>query len=89
MQTDVKEIVLDDVADLESSSIVVYNDDVNSFQHVIACFVAILGHDALQAEQCAWIIHNNGKCSVKSGSFEELIPYCEALLDMQISAKIE
>ena len=73
----------------EQNKIVVFNDDVNSFDHVIACFVQLCDHEPHQAEQCALIIHNNGKCEVKSGELDDLIPICSALLDNQLSATIE
>jgi ATP-dependent Clp protease adaptor protein ClpS len=73
----------------ESNSIVLYNDDVNSFQHVIECLVKYCRHNPHQAEQCATIVHFNGKCSVKDGSYDDLKPICEALLENQLRAKIE
>jgi ATP-dependent Clp protease adaptor protein ClpS len=69
--------------------IVLHNDDVNTFDHVIACLVEICDHDPIQAEQCAWIVHYNGKCSVKRGSFDQLEPRCVALLDRGLSAAIQ
>jgi len=69
--------------------IVLHNDDVNTFDHVIDCLVDICDHDPIQAEQCAWIVHNNGKCSVKRGSFDQLEPRCVALLDRGLSAAIQ
>jgi ATP-dependent Clp protease adaptor protein ClpS len=68
--------------------IVVHNDDINTFDHVIGSLVEICGHDPIQAEQCAWIVHYNGRCSVKRGSFDQLEPRCTALLDRGISATI-
>jgi len=73
---------------LNKKHIVVFNDDVNTFEHVIDSFCKILNQQAEQAYQCAMIIHNNGKCSVKVGGFEKLKPLCEALLEQQISAEI-
>lgn len=69
--------------------IVVYNDDVNTFDHVIRCFQKYCNHNKLQAEQCALIVHYSGKCEVKRGSYEELKPICEALLEEGLTAKIE
>ena len=68
--------------------IVLHNDDVNTFDHVIRCLCVICGHDNLQAEQCAWIVHHNGKCSVKRGTFDALEPLCTALLEEGLSATI-
>ncbi len=69
--------------------LIVHNDDVNTFDHVIGCLVEICGHDPIQAEQCAWIVHYNGKCSVKRGTFDNLEPRCTALLDRGLSATIQ
>ena len=73
----------------EGVKIIVYNDDVNTFDHVIACFIDYCEHTVEQATQCAHIIHNNGKCDVKQGEREELQAICRALTDNYISAKIE
>lgn len=69
--------------------IILHNDDVNTFEHVIVCLMEICDHDPLQAEQCAWLVHYTGKCSVKRGSFEALRPLCEALCDRGLSADIQ
>ena len=65
------------------------NDDINSIQHVIACLVHYCNHIPTQAEQCATIVHNNGKCGIKTGEYDELKPIQEALLEQGLSAKIE
>lgn len=74
---------------VEQKDLIVYNDDFNSFDHVIESLIKICGHDTIQAEQCTWIIHNNGKCQVKRGPFKDLIPMCTGLLERGISAEIE
>ncbi|TSA25234.1 MAG: ATP-dependent Clp protease adaptor ClpS [Bacteroidetes bacterium] len=56
------------------NQLILFNDDVNSFEFVIETLIDVCGHDPLQAEQCAWIAHYKGKCSVKEGSFTELKP---------------
>ena len=68
--------------------IILNNDDVNTFDHVIDCLIEICGHEPIQAEQCAHIVHYNGKCSVKRGTFDQLEPRCVALLDRGLSAEI-
>lgn len=68
--------------------IVLHNDDVNTFAHVIVSLMEICAHEPLQAEQCAWIVHNNGKCSVKRGAFDDLEPMCSALQLRGLSADI-
>ncbi len=69
--------------------LILYNDDVNTFDHVIACLIRYCEHDELQAEQCSLIVHYNGKCTVKKGGFDDLRPKCEALLDNDLTADIE
>jgi ATP-dependent Clp protease adaptor protein ClpS len=73
----------------EPKTLVIYNDDVNTFEHVIESLIKICKHDNVQAEQCTWIIHYKGKCAVKKGSMDKIKPMCEAFLDRGISAKIE
>ena len=68
--------------------IILYNDDVNTFDHVINTLVAYCDHTYEQAEQCAYIVHYSGKCIVKTGSYEELEPICQKLLEAQLSAEI-
>ena len=75
--------------DKEGKHIVLYNDDFNSFNHVIESLMKHCGHDAIRAEQCATIVHHRGKCSVKSGLPESLEPVKELLLQEKLNAKIE
>lgn len=89
VEIEVSEKVESAIKNLFNSSIVLYNDDVNSFEHVILCLMKYCNHNPIQAEQCAFIVHNRGKCSVKNGSYEELKPICEALLENKLSAKIQ
>ncbi len=71
-----------------NNEIVLHNDDVNTFDHVIETLIRVCKHDALQAEQCALLVHYKGKCTVKTGTLEELKPQCSALLDAGLSAEI-
>ena len=73
----------------DQPKIVVYNDDYNTFDWVIQCFVEICSHTATQAEQLSYLIHFNGKATVKSGSMKELKPIKDALIDRGLSAVIE
>lgn len=85
-----EEVDLLEASEVESSySIILYNDDVNTFDHVINTLVKYCKHDSIQAEQCAFLVHYNGKCSVKNGSVKELKPVCEALLENHLTAQIE
>lgn len=72
----------------ELYDLVVFNDDINTFEHVIATLIQVCKHSSEQAEQCTWIIHYKGKCSVKKGSFEELAPMRQGICDKGISAEI-
>ncbi|HEY6160034.1 MAG TPA: ATP-dependent Clp protease adaptor ClpS [Bacteroidia bacterium] len=74
---------------VDIKELVLYNDDVNTFEHVIDSLIKICNHEPEQAEQCAYIVHYKGKCTVKAGEFEKLRPMCEALLDRGLSATIE
>jgi len=87
-----KEKVLEEVLVEEAvglnNEIVLYNDDVNTFDHVIDTLIAVCKHTSEQAEQCAILVHYKGKCTVKTGSYDELKPQCTALLDAGLSAEI-
>jgi ATP-dependent Clp protease adaptor protein ClpS len=78
-----------DVVDTELHNLIVWNDDVNTFDWVIASLVDVCGHEEIQAEQCALLIHHKGKCGVKKGSFDYLRPKAEALIDRGIQATID
>ena len=69
--------------------LILYNDDVNTFDHVINCLMRICSHELIQAEQCAWLVHQKGRCKVKNGSIKELRAMCEALLENGLTAQIE
>lgn len=83
----------EDIAVLEESTdlrnLVVYNDDVNTFDHVIETLIKVCNHTAEQAEQCTLLIHYKGKCTVKVGAYEELEGMCTSLHDKLLSANIE
>ena len=73
----------------EPYSLIVWNDEVNTFEWVIETLVEVCGHTAEQAEQCAYIIHFQGKYAVKEGSYDELKPLCDAITDRGIGATLE
>ena len=85
----VEELVLTDTETSEAHHLVLYNDDFNTFDHVIYTLIKVCEHSAEQAEQCSLIVHHKGKCTVKSGEIEDLKPRCQALLDAGLSAKIK
>ena len=87
-----EEVAVDPVletVDTAGFSLVLYNDEHNTFDHVIEMLVRVCGHDTTQAEQCALLVHFKGKCTVLSGSYEELEPKCTQLLDADLTAEIE
>lgn len=73
----------------EPYSLIVWNDEVNSFDWVIQTLIEVCKHSTEQAEQCAMIIHTQGKYGVKRGSYEELKPMCDAITERGIGATIE
>lgn len=72
----------------KENQIVLYNDDVNTFDHVINMLIYACDHTPEQAEQCSLIVHYKGKCTVKSGSYDDLKPRCSKLLEAGLSAEI-
>ncbi|MDQ4140097.1 MAG: ATP-dependent Clp protease adaptor ClpS [Bacteroidota bacterium] len=79
-------LLLEEHIDLRN--LVDYNDDVNTFDHVIETLIQVCNHSQEQAEQCTYLIHYKGKCTVKVGAFEELAGMCSAIHDRGISADI-
>ncbi|WP_420147512.1 ATP-dependent Clp protease adaptor ClpS [Spirosoma sp.] len=80
--------VLDEVVDTDVHNLVVFNDDVNTFDHVIDTLIDVCSHTPEQAEQCTLLIHYKGKCSVKNGSWEELVPMRNEICRRGISAEV-
>jgi len=92
MKTGYQEEVLTDVLEVVETTdlmdLVVFNDDVNTFDHVINTLIKVCSHTPEQAEQCTLLIHFKGKCAVKSGTFEFLRPMREAICEAGIDARI-
>lgn len=78
--------VLENEANL--NEIVLYNDEVNTFDHVIETLINVCDHTPEQAEQCSIIVHYKGKCTVKTGAYDDLKPRCTMLLNAGLSAEI-
>jgi ATP-dependent Clp protease adaptor protein ClpS len=76
-------------AEQEPCSLIVWNDDVNTFDWVIQTLVEVCHHTSEQAEQCAMLIHTQGKYAVKQGVYEELKPMCDEITERGIGATIE
>jgi ATP-dependent Clp protease adaptor protein ClpS len=72
----------------KQNEIVLFNDDVNTFDHVIETLIYACDHTPEQAEQCSIIVHYKGKCTVKTGPYEDLKPRCSKLLQAGLSAEI-
>jgi ATP-dependent Clp protease adaptor protein ClpS len=87
LHREAKEVdLLEEEVDLRE--LVVFNDDFNTFDHVIKTLIRVCKHTTEQAEQCTWLIHYKGKCTVKSGSYEELKPFRDGICEAGIDAKI-
>src|SRR5687768_8848360 len=81
---------VDTLTDLdEPCSLIVWNDEVNSFDWVIATLMEVCKHSYEQAEQCSYIIHFQGKYAVKQGSYDDLKPMCDAITERGIGATVE
>lgn len=87
-----KEKVLEDVLVeellVDEHEIVLYNDQVNTFDHVIETLINVCEHTPEQAEQCSIIVHYKGKCTVKTGEYDYLKSRCSKLLEAGLSAEI-
>ncbi|APQ19346.1 ATP-dependent Clp protease adaptor ClpS [Maribacter hydrothermalis] len=73
---------------VQQNEIVLFNDEVNTFDHVINTLMSVCEHSPEQAEQCSLIVHYKGKCTVKTGEYEELKSQCSKLLQAGLSAEI-
>ena len=82
------EIDLEEIISKEHQ-MVLYNDDVNTFDYVIDLLVKVCNHDVIQAEQCAFLVHYKGKCVVKKGTFEVLKPMHSMLSDKGLTVEVE
>lgn len=88
-ETLIEEEVLLDTSLEKSCQLIVWNDEVNTFEWVIETLIDICGHTPEQAEQCALIIHSQGKYAVKYGSYDVLKPLCDAITERGINATVE
>jgi len=82
-------VITEEIVEARLRNLVLYNDDHNTFEFVIESLIEVCKHEALQAEQCTYIVHYNGKCAVKNGSYTDLNPMRVALCDRGLSAVIE
>lgn len=77
-----------DTLEKPNNEIVVYNDEVNTFDHVIETLIKACDHTPEQAEQCTILVHYKGKCTVKTGELKDLKPRCSKILEAGINAEI-
>jgi ATP-dependent Clp protease adaptor protein ClpS len=87
--TDVQDDIEVMTSNEEPCSLIVWNDNVNTFEWVIVTLVDVCGHTQEQAEQCSYFIHFQGKYAVKEGSYDDLKPMCEKITDRGIGATVE
>ncbi|MEO5975950.1 MAG: ATP-dependent Clp protease adaptor ClpS [Chryseolinea sp.] len=87
-QQEVLEDVMEAIETTDVMDLVVFNDDVNTFEHVINTLIKVCKHTAEQAEQCTMLIHYKGKCAVKNGTFDFLRPMRESICEAGIDARI-
>jgi ATP-dependent Clp protease adaptor protein ClpS len=87
--TELEEVVLEETDVADGRKLILFNDDVHSFDFVIEALIEVCEHELLQAEQCTIIVHFKGKCAVKQGSYEKLEPMCTALLERGLTAEIQ
>jgi ATP-dependent Clp protease adaptor protein ClpS len=87
-EVEVLEEIITDEDQVKLYALVVFNDEVNTFEFVIESLIKVLGHSSEQAEQCTLIIHFKGKCAVKNGEYDDLKPFRTAITDRGISAEI-
>lgn len=87
IQTEIDKLVKESVNN--PKTLMLYNDEVNSFEHVIECLIKYARHAPAQAEQCAMLVHYKGKCDIKRGSFDDVLPVYTALLDNKLKVQIE
>ena len=88
-EPELDEVIQDEIKEARTRELILYNDDVNTFEHVIESLIDICEHDLLQAEQCTYIVHYNGQCSVKNGTYLKLKPMKEGLIDRGLSVVIK
>jgi len=83
---------LEEIVDEEKAKgrfLILHNDDIHSFDYVINTLIEVCNMEAVQAEQCTYLVHYKGKCDVKKGAFEMLQPYKEGLIERELNATID
>lgn len=88
-ENDLDDVMISETEVITPFALIVWNDEVNTFEWVIETLIEICGQSSEQAEQCAMLIHTKGKYAVKNGSYDVLKPQCDAITDRKIGATIE
>jgi len=88
IREEISEELLLEEETIKQNEIVLFNDEVNTFDHVIETLINACDHSPEQAEQCSLIVHYKGKCTVKTGDYKDLKPRCSKLLQAGLSAEI-
>lgn len=88
---DTEELIkeVNEIISNEGYSLILYNDDINTFEHVIGCLVSYVNHTQIQAEQCATIVHHKGKCSIKNDNLNKLLALKDVLTKNKLNVNIE
>ena len=82
------DLLLEEVV-LNEHQLILYNDDLNTFDHVIDLLVTVCKHDSIQAEQCAMLVHYKGRCSIKKGDFKELKIIHQTLSENGLTVEVD
>ncbi|HEY9560503.1 MAG TPA: ATP-dependent Clp protease adaptor ClpS [Anseongella sp.] len=77
------------VATGNQNALVLWNDDHNTFEHVINCMMKYIKKSAAEAEEIAHIVHNKGKCTIMEGSKTDLVEYYNILKLEGLTVTIE
>lgn len=85
----IAEVVEEIPTSLQNAQLVVYNDDFNTFDWVIQCFMEVCNHTFEQSEQLSLLVHYKGKAIVKTGNIDKLKPMKDALVERGLSAVID
>ena len=87
--TEADELIEKLLIETEINQLILHNDDHNTFEKVIVCLKQYCKHSDHQAEQCSLIVHHKGKCSIKHGNLDDLLPIHESLLDKGLIVTLE
>jgi len=78
-----------DTIDAKENHLILHNDDVHTFDYVIDTLIEVCSMDLYQAEQCTFLVHYKGKCDIKRGTYTELKPYKDELINRELNATID